>query len=30
MRVTFCQGLLSGAIVLNLLILYYVSRASSR
>uniref|UniRef100_A0A8C6U8M2 Ribitol-5-phosphate transferase n=1 Tax=Neogobius melanostomus TaxID=47308 RepID=A0A8C6U8M2_9GOBI len=27
MRISFCQGLLTGAIVLNLLILYYVSRA---
>ena len=30
MRVTFCQGLLSAAIVLNLLILYYVSRAQQQ
>ncbi|XP_059930752.1 fukutin-related protein isoform X2 [Gadus macrocephalus] len=30
MRVTFCQGLLSGAIVLNLLILYFVSRAQQQ
>ncbi|KAJ8280199.1 hypothetical protein GJAV_G00051730 [Gymnothorax javanicus] len=30
MRVSFCQGLLTGAIALNLLILYYVSRAQQQ
>lgn len=30
MRISFCQGLLTAAIVLNLLILYYVSRAQQQ
>uniref|UniRef100_A0A4W6ET29 Ribitol-5-phosphate transferase n=1 Tax=Lates calcarifer TaxID=8187 RepID=A0A4W6ET29_LATCA len=30
MRISFCQGLLTGAIILNLLILYYVSRGHGR
>uniref|UniRef100_A0A3B3SC44 Ribitol-5-phosphate transferase n=1 Tax=Paramormyrops kingsleyae TaxID=1676925 RepID=A0A3B3SC44_9TELE len=30
MRISFCQGLLTGAIALNLLILYYVSRAQQQ
>ncbi|XP_068440281.1 ribitol 5-phosphate transferase FKRP [Clinocottus analis] len=30
MRISLCQGLLSGAIILNLLILYYVSRAQQQ
>ncbi|XP_063060613.1 fukutin-related protein [Engraulis encrasicolus] len=30
MRVSFCQALLAGAIVINLLILYYVSRAQQQ
>lgn len=30
MRISLCQGLLTGAIVLNLLILYYVSRAQQQ
>ncbi|KAG7238743.1 hypothetical protein INR49_031259 [Caranx melampygus] len=30
MRISFCQGLLTGAIILNLLILYYVSRAQQQ
>lgn len=30
MRISLCQGLLTGAIVINLLILYYVSRAQQQ
>ncbi|XP_061682515.1 fukutin-related protein [Syngnathoides biaculeatus] len=30
MRITLCQGVLTGAIILNLLILYYVSRAQQQ
>lgn len=30
MRISFCQALLTGAIILNLLILYYVSRAQQQ